>query len=137
MVVDPAQEKKKNPTGPRRTRKPASVASPVIREVQKNSWKNHEFNERSVACVDVNAEETTVFVNMDNRVLENCAYREPTRTLELREMYKIVSAALAISLERAIEKGEVEREATGKAFEAVGDVLVPAVDFAARVLQVE
>ena len=137
LVVDPAQPKKKSPTGSRRTRKPASVASPVIREVQKNSWKDHEFNERSVACVDVNAEETIVFVNMDNRVLENCAYREPTRTLELREMYKVVSAALAISLERAIEKGEVEREVTGKAFEAVGDVLVPAVDFAARVLQVE
>ena len=137
LVVDPAQLKKNNPPGLRPTPKLASVAPPVIREVRRDSWKHHEFNARSMARVDMHDGETIVFVNMDNSGLESYCYLEPRRSYELKEMYKLASAALAVSLERAVEKEEVTREAAENAFAAIGDILVPAVDFAGRVAQVE
>lgn len=122
-----------NPSGPTRPRQPGAVAPPTIREVRKDSWDVHGFDDRSVARVDVEEEETTVFVNMDNRGLEGYCYSEPRRADEFREMYKLSSAALAVSLKRAIDKEEIPQEEADKAFAAIGDVLVPAVDFAGKV----
>ena len=138
LVVDPTHTRTTNPPGsPRPTPKQSSVAPPVIHEVRRDAWETHGFDERSVASVDANGEETIVFVNMDNRGLESYCYAEPRRTDELKEMYKLASAALAVSLERAMAKKELTSEATEKAFAAVGDVLVPAVDFAGRIGQIE
>ena len=52
-------------------------------------------------------------------------------------MYKLSSAALAVSLKRAIDKDEVSQEDADMAFAAIGDVLVPAVDFSGKIGQVE
>ena len=52
-------------------------------------------------------------------------------------MYKLTCAALAVSLKRAIDQEEVLQEAAEAAFAAIGDVLLPAVDFAGRIGQVE
>lgn len=137
LVVTPDHVPGNNPSGPYRPPQRAAVAPPTIREVYRDSWEPHGFDDRAVARVDVEAEETIVFVNMDNRGLGNYCHAEPRRADELREMYKLTCAALAVSLKRAIEQEEVSQEDAEKAFAAIGDVLVPAVDFAGRIGQVE
>ena len=81
---------------------------------------------------------TIVFVNMDSRGLTSYLRAELPRRSELEEMYKLAVAPTAISLERAVSDEEITREQADKALAAVGDVLLPAVDFAAKVaLEVE
>lgn len=133
LRVTPAHVPGDNPPGPTRPRQPGAVAPPTIREVRKDGWDVHGFDDRSVARVEVENEETIVFVNMDNRGLESYCYAEPRRADELQEMYKLSSAALAVSLKRATEKEEVSLDQADKAFAAIGDVLVPAVDFAGKI----
>ena len=65
LRVTPAHEPGGSPPGPSRPRQPGAVAPPTIREVRKDSWEAHGFDDRSVARVDVEDEETIVFVNMD------------------------------------------------------------------------
>ncbi|MYF76890.1 MAG: hypothetical protein F4174_06075, partial [Acidobacteria bacterium] len=130
LIVGPAQKKKTKPNSPPPPPKKAAVAPPDIREVLKPDWSTHGFNERSVACVDIAEKATTIFVNMDNRGLNLACYAEPKRAYELKEMYKLAGAALAVSLDSAVQKGIVQQDAADKALAAVGDVLVPAVDFA-------
>lgn len=137
LVVTPEHEPSDNPPGPRRPPRRAAVAPPTIHEVYKDGWGLHEFDDRSVARVDAADEETIVFVNMDNRGLLTYCHAEPRRAEELKEMYKLTCAALAVSLKRAIDHDEVMQEAAEAAFAAIGDVLVPAVDFAGRIGQVE
>ena len=111
------------------------VAPPDIREVRRDGWAGHGFNERSVASVDKEDGRTIVFVNMDNRGLANYQRSDPRRQDELGEMYKIAVAPIAISLERAVTDNEIERGEADKAMSAVGDVVLPCVDFAAKIAQ--
>ena len=111
------------------------VAPPDIREVRHDGWADHGFDERSVASVDKEAGKTIVFVNMDNRGLANYQRTDPRRRDELEEMYKLAVAPIAISLERAVADNEIERDEADKAMSAVGDVVLPSVDFAAKIVQ--
>ena len=137
LIVTPRHEPGDNPPGPRRPPRRAAVAPPTIHEVFRAGWSLHEFNDRSVARVDAAAEETIVFVNMDNRGLLNYCHAEPRRAEELKDMWRLTCAALAVSLKRAIDQDEVSHEDAEAAFAAIGDVLIPAVDFAGRIGQVE
>ena len=100
-----------------------------------DGWADHGFDERSVASVDKEAGKTIVFVNMDNRGLANYQRTDPRRRDELEEMYKLAVAPIAISLERAVADNEIERDEADKAMSAVGDVVLPSVDFAAKIVQ--
>ena len=137
LTVGPAQATRPGPSRPSPPPRKAAVAPPEIREVRRSSWSAHDFDERSVARVEVHEKRTTIFVNMDNRGLTYACYAEPPRADELKEMYKLASAALAVSLDLAVEKGTVKEDSARKAFAAVGDVLVPAVDFAGRIGRTE
>lgn len=137
LRVTPEHVPGDNDSGTPRPRQPAAVAPPTIREVRKDGWDVHGFDDRSVARVEVENEETIVFVNMDNRGLDSYCYSEPRRSDELQEMYKLSSAALAVSLKRAIDKEELPQEEADRAFAAIGDVLVPAVDFSGRMTQAD
>ena len=137
LVVTPPHVPGKNPPGPPRPPSRAAVSPPTIREVYTDDWKLHGFHDRSVAYVVTEGDETIVFVNMDNRGLGNYCHAESKRAEELREMYKLATAALAVSLKRSIDKDEVLQEHADTVFAAIGDVLVPAVDFAGRVGQVD
>ena len=133
LVVDPPQAPRTSPNRPSKPPRKAAVAPPDIREVRRSEWSAHGFDERSVARVDVHEKATTIFMNMDNRGLSHACYTEPQRAHELREMYKLAGAAVAVSLDVAVQKGVVKEDEAQKAFAAVGDVLVPAVDFAGRI----
>ena len=137
MLVDPPQAPRPSPPSFPRPPKKAAVAPPDIREVVRSEWSTHGFDQRSVARVDVHDNATTIFMNMDNHGLTHACYTEPQRAHELREMYKLAGAAVAVSLDVAVQKGFVKEEAAQKAFAAVGDVLVPAVDFAGRIGRTE
>ena len=52
-------------------------------------------------------------------------------------MYKLASSALAITLERSVEKKEIDSKQAEKAFAAIGDVLVSTVDHAGQIGQME
>ena len=135
LIVTPPHIPKSNPNGKRRMPRRSAVAPPTIREVYRDGWANHEFTDRSVARVAVDAEETTVYINMDNRGLGSYCHSYPSRSDEFREMYKLACAAFAVSLKRAVDQNEVEEDAADQVFAAVGDVLVPAIDHAGRVNQ--
>ncbi len=132
--VTPEHTPGTHPPGPPRNN-PAGVPAPDIREVREGEWDAHEFDERSVARVDSEGDRTIVFVNMDNRGVHSYCASEPRRAEELREMFKIASAALAVSLTREVQRDGVSQEDANKAFAAIGDVLVPVVDFAGKVKQ--
>ena len=135
LVVDPPAIRPPAPPPPPPRPK---VAPPDIREVRRDSWSDHSFDERSIASVDKADGVTIVFVNMDSRGLTSYLRAELPRRSELEEMYKLAVAPTAISLERAVSDEEITREQADKALAAVGDVLLPAVDFAAKVaLEVE
>lgn len=133
LVVGSPQPVRPTPPGPPKPPKKAAAAPPDIREVLRPEWPIHGFDDRSVGRVDVHEKATTIFLNMDNRSLSHACYTEPQRAHEFREMYKLAGAALAVSLDVAVQKGTVNEDDAQKAFAAVGDVLVPAVDFAGRI----
>ena len=133
LVVGSPHSPKPSPPGPPKPPRKAAVAPPDIREVRQSEWSTHGFDGRSVGRVDVHDKVTTIFMNMDNRGLAHACYTEPRRAHELREMYKLAGAAVAVSLDVAVQKGIVKDDDAQKAFAAVGDVLVPAVDFAGRI----
>lgn len=133
LIVDPPRDVAPNPPGQKPRPRKSSVQPPEIREVRRDGWSGHGFSDRSVARVDSEEGRTIVFVNMDNRSLAGCCYAEPARAEELREMYKLATAAMAVSLERAVQEEEIGQADADQAFEAIGDVLVPAVDFAGRI----
>ncbi len=136
MIVDPPHKKKKNKpgSGPN-PQKQKGVAAPEIHEVRKNSWHHHGFNTDSVAVLADGDETTEVFVNMDNRTLLNSCHSEPKRAEAIKEMYKLVSAAMAVALEGAVDKDGISREAVSKSFEAAGKVLAPSIDFVSQVAE--
>ena len=98
-------------------------------------WADLDFDERSIASVDRTDSSTIIFINMDSRGLAGYVRSDPRRRDELREMYKLAVAPIAISLERAVAEDEITREDAEKALSAVGDVLLPSVDFAARIME--
>ncbi|MDE2695160.1 MAG: hypothetical protein OXH97_01420 [Chloroflexota bacterium] len=133
LTVDPP-----TPPGPPEPPTPPKpkVAPPDIREVYRDGWSSHGFDERSVALVDKTEGTTTiVFVNMDNRGVANYLRSDVQRRDELAEMYKLAVAPLAISLERAVSDSSIAREEADTALSAIGDVLLPSVDFAAKITQ--
>ena len=132
LIVDPPSVSPPPPPPPPPRPK---VAPPDIREVERDGWAEHGFDERSVASVDKTDGSTIVFVNMDARGLANYLRSDPQRRDELREMYKLAVAPVAISLERAVAEEEITREEADKALSAVGDVLLPSVDFAAKIAE--
>jgi len=132
LIVDPPDL---NPPPPPPPPPRPRVAPPDIREVERDGWAEHGFDGRSVASVDKDEGSTIVFVNMDGRGLANYLRSDPQRRDELREMYKLAVAPVAISLERAVADEEITREEADKALSAVGDVLLPSVDFAAKIAE--
>ena len=132
LIVDPPSV---SPPPPPPPPPPPKVAPPDIREVERDGWTEHGFDERSVASVDKTDGSTIVFVNMDGRGLANYLRSDPQRRDELREMYKLAVAPVAISLERAVADEEIAREEADKALSSVGDVLLPSVDFAAKIAE--
>ena len=132
LIVDP--EEPETPPRPRPDPKPR-VAPPDIRLVWQEEWDAHGFDAQSVTSVLRDNRRTTVYVNMDNRGLEIYRRGERRRKSELERMWEISVVPLAIALESAIEKEELEREVAEKALSAMSDVLLPAVDFAAKVAQ--
>ena len=142
LHVGPPHKKCSKPTLPKPPKPPkppkhGSVHLPEIREVQRDSWEKHGFDKRSVASVDQEEGKTIVFVNMDNQGLYSYCYPQPERAPEIREMYKVAAAALALSVEGLLDNEDVNTVAARKVISAVGDVLAPAVDFAGRVSKVE
>lgn len=131
LIVDPPNVSPSPPPPPSPRPK---VAPPDIREVERDGWAEHGFDERSVASVDKAEDSTIVYVNMAGRGLANYLRSDPQRRDELREMYKLAVAPVAISLERAVGEEEITREEADKALSAVGDVLLPSVDFAAKIV---
>lgn len=116
---------------------PPRVGPPEIREVRRDQWASCEFSARSVAIVEKTDEKTIVFINMDGEGLLSYLRTEPGRKVELEQMYKVAVAPLALSLKRAVDSSDVTFEEADRTLSAVGDVLLPAVDFAARVSDVE
>ena len=131
LVVDPPLPPPLPTPPPARPR----VAPPDIHEVRRTHWLDHDFDERSVASVDRGESTTNVFINMDNVGLARYLRADASRTSELEEMYKLAVAPVAISLERAVADEEITSEQRDKALSAVGDVILPAVDFAAKVAE--
>ncbi len=131
LIVDPSVDSPPPPPPPPPSPK---VAPPEIREVYRSGWADVDFNDRSVASVDKTDGSTIVFINMDNRGLAGYLRSEPRRREELREMYKLAVAPIAISLERAVADDEIARDDSDRALSAVGDVLLPSVDFAAKII---
>ena len=131
LVVDPPLPPPPPTPPPARPR----VAPPDIHEVRRTHWLDHDFDERSVASVDRGESTTNVFINMDNVGLARYLRADASRTSELEEMYKLAVAPVAISMERAVADEEITSEQRDKALSAVGDVILPAVDFAAKVAE--
>ena len=113
------------------------VGPPEIREVRRDEWPAYEFSARSVAMVEKTDDKTIVFINMDGEGFLSYLRAEPRRKVELEQMYKVAVAPLALSLRRAVDSSDITFEEADKTLSAVGDVLLPAVDFAARVADVE
>ena len=132
LIVDPPVVSPPSPPTPPPTPK---VAAPEIREVNRSGWADVNFDERSVASVDKTDDRTIVFINMDNRGLAGYLRSEPRRRDELREMYKLAVAPIALSLENAVAEENIARDDSDRALSAVGDVLLPSVDFAARIVE--
>lgn len=132
LVVDPPV---KSPPPPPPPPPRPKVAPPEILEVRRDAWSAHDFDEYSIARVDKANGKTIVFVNMDSQGLVGYVRSERQRRSELEEMYKLAVAPTAISLERAVEDEEITSAQADKALAAVGAVLLPAVDFAAKVAQ--
>ena len=135
LIVTPPHTPQRNPNGGRRPRQRGAVAPPTILEVYESGWVDHDFSDRSVARVAVDSEETIVFVNMDNRGLGSYCHSYPNRADEFKETYKLAASAFAISLKRAVDQDEVDEAASDQVLAAIGDVLVPAIDYAGRVIQ--
>ena len=132
LIVDPPEPDQ--PSRPRRDPKPR-VAPPEVRLVWQEQWGAHEFDEQSVTSVVRENQRTTVYVNMDNRGLDIYRRGERQRKSELERMWEISVVPLAVALESAIEAEQLEREIAEGALSAMSDVLLPAVDFAAKVAQ--
>ena len=132
LVVDPPEPDQ--PPRPKPQPKP-QVAPPDIRLVWQEEWDAHGFDAQSVTSVVRENQQTTVYVNMDNRGLEIYRRGERSRKSELERMWEIAVVPLAIALESAVEQGQLEPGEAEAALSAAGDVLLPAVDFAAKVAQ--
>ena len=132
LVIDPPAIAPPPPPPPPPRSK---VAPPEILEVRRDAWSDHNFDEHSIARVDKAEGKTIVFVNMDSQGMASYVRSEMLRRSELEEMYKLAVAPVAISLERSVADEEITSEQADKALAAVGAVLLPAVDFAAKVAQ--
>lgn len=80
--------------------------------------------------MDIEGDSTIVWVNMANERAEDYLYRHATRADELRQSYKLLAAALALSLERGVRGDALERDAADEALAQIARVLLPAMEFA-------
>jgi len=126
VEVTPPQNNKNNEPTEKKPPKQQTLDLPTLREVRKENWDKHNFNEYDALDIKPNNKNYDFYINMDNKYIALERKRSKIDEIRINELYKGAMLIFALSMLDDTEESDIQ--AVSNSAKSLAKVCIPIIN---------